>query len=910
VADGPVAEPAGLGFGGLLRRLRDEAGLTQDELAGAARVSQRAVSDLERGINATARKDTAVLLAGALGLDGPARELFVAAARGRVPADEALAAVLRQRAPSLPPPRRHNLSTPLTSFVGREHDLADVDRLLGGARLVTLAGPGGVGKTRLAAELAARAASRFADGAWLADLGGVTGPELVAVQVMEALGVRQAGDVPVIEALGYRLCSAELLLLLDNCEHLLDACAELASALLGGSPGLRVVATSREPLGVRGEVIYRVAPLAVPPESAGSQVTAAAPAVQLFRERASAARGGPGRAGDVPVEVAGRICRELDGLPLAIEIAAARMSTLSAGEIEAHLADRFRFLAYRRPVPDPRHQALQATMDWSFDLLPTVERRVFGELSVFAGTFGLAQAAAVCTEGDQAAALDVIDPLAGKSLLVTEISARRTRYRMLETVRQYAAARLAGTGQAEPAHRRHALTFLHLAEQERGLASLSHDVDNFRAALSWSLPAGDQTGLQLTCALGGFWLGRGLLQEGRDWIERALSQRPAQASLQAGLLRHLGAILYESGDLDHAEAALAEGARVTAAAGLPAAGARITVLRAEIRNLLGDQDTSSALEDCQAAAATLESEKDFDGVAEAHLSAGKMQFWLGDSPADAEAFERAAAFARRSGNRFAEMQAAQWLALTFLMLRVPADAAIRRIEQLLEAAGGEPWAQAAILMPLSVQYAYTGRFADARQAFARSQAMFTELGAKLEWAMGATHAGGDIELIAGDLAAAEHQLKAGNKVLEAMGEHGFRATVVAKLADLAYGQGRFGDAEQLTQQAQDAAEPGDIDAQARWRATRAKLLARQGQFSTARQLVDQAQALIAPTSWAVLQAEMLVAKAHVAQLAGSYDDAASHLRAAQGIYQDRQAAPLADSAKDTLAALTRQQQNT
>jgi predicted ATPase len=279
-----------------------------------------------------------------------------------------------------------------------------------------LTGTSGAGKTRLALEFASGVLGRFPDGAWLADLAGLTSPGLVTAQVLEAVGIRQQGEVPVMEALHYRLRSAELLLVLDNCEHLLDACAELAGALLRGSPGLRVLATSREPLGVPGEVAYPVRPLTVPPESADEQDTAQAPAVRLLLDRASAARGGVG-AGGVPVAVAGRICRKLDGLPLAIELAAARMGTLSATEIEAHLADRFAFLAYRRPVPDPRHQALQAAMDWSYELLPAEERRVLGELSVFAGGFGRAQVAEVCGGGDEAAALEVIDRLAGKSLV-------------------------------------------------------------------------------------------------------------------------------------------------------------------------------------------------------------------------------------------------------------------------------------------------------------------------------------------------------------------------------------------------------------------------------------------------------------------------------------------------------------
>src|SRR5262249_22316558 len=207
---------------------------------------------------------------------------------------------------------------------------------------------------------------------------------LVPAQVMEALGIRQEGDIPVMEALRYRLRSAELLLVLDNCEHLLDACAGLAGALLRSSPGLRVLATSREVLGLPGEVTCQVRPLAVPPEHADTDAEAAtAPAVRLFLDRASAARGGALTEVGL-VAAAGRICRKLDGLPLAIELAAARLGTLSAAEIEANLSDRFRFLAYRRPAADPRHQALQAAMDWSYELLSPEDRGVLQELSVFA----------------------------------------------------------------------------------------------------------------------------------------------------------------------------------------------------------------------------------------------------------------------------------------------------------------------------------------------------------------------------------------------------------------------------------------------------------------------------------------------------------------------------------------------
>jgi transcriptional regulator with XRE-family HTH domain len=248
-----VTEQPALAFGGLLRQLRSEAKLTQEDLAGAAGVSTRSVSDLERGINRTARKDTAALLADALSLTGQPRALFIAAARGRAPAEDVLMAI-RGRAPegieAVQPVAQHNLPAPLTSFLDRTEVLARLEALLGQARLVTLTGIGGAGKTRLAVECAIRLVGQFPDGAWLADLAGLASQTLVAAQVMEALGVRQEGDLPVLEALRFRLRSAELLLVLDNCEHLLDTCAELTRALLSSAPGLRVLATSREPLGV------------------------------------------------------------------------------------------------------------------------------------------------------------------------------------------------------------------------------------------------------------------------------------------------------------------------------------------------------------------------------------------------------------------------------------------------------------------------------------------------------------------------------------------------------------------------------------------------------------------------------------------------------------------------------------
>jgi predicted ATPase/DNA-binding SARP family transcriptional activator len=828
------------------------------------------------------------MLAGELGLE-PGPEL-----------QELERAVLRQEVP-LPAPQgnRHNLPAPLTSFLGRDQELAMLGKLLGQARLVTLTGPGGAGKTRLAVEFATGVVERFADGVWLAELAGLADPGLVAARVMEALGVRQAGDVPVLEALRFRLRSAELLLVLDNCEHLLDACAQLAGGLLAGSPGLRVLATSREPLGVPGEAACPVPPLALPAEQADAVAIAGTPAVRLFLDRASAARPGAGLAGE-PVAVIGRICRELDGLPLAIELAAARTGTLSVEEVAAHLADRFHFLAYRRPAADPRHQALQAAIDWSYELLPAAEQHVFGQLSVFAGGFGLAQAAQVCCGGDEATAFDLVDQLASKSLVIAERTGGLTRYRLLETIRHYATDRLAETGDAEHARRRHAEAFLKFAERERDLAVLAREHDNFRAALGWSLPEDGETGPRLARALGGFWLARGLLQEAQDWLERALATGPADPALRADLLRLLGMTLLYT-DPERAEATLSEGCQIAEAAGLRAVQARIQVQLPGIRIMLG-RTGPQALRECEAAAVVLSAEGDLAGLAEAWFAIGFRRSDLGDEPAATEAFERAITYAEESGNHFIELLATSSLVGGFEQLYVPTDVAIARAERYLEAVSGDPWAEATILQPLALVYGYVGWFADARAAITRARSAQTRSGAELYSAISACRAG-LIEMIAGDPAAAEAELKKGCDALRATGQRGILCSVLPILAEAKYALGRVGEAHQLTEEAEALAPADDRDAQARWRATRAKVLARRGQFTAARQLAAEAEALIAPTTWADLQAEIQVAKAEVAKLAGAPAEAAASLREALRIYEDRRAVALADQTRAALASL-------
>jgi len=442
--------------------------------------------------------------------------------------------ILRQEVPSAQPPEeRTNLRAPLTSFIGRERELAAIERLLAAERLVTLTGVGGVGKTRLALEAAMRAALDFPDGVYFVDFSGLAEPSLVAGHVAAALDVHERADAPVSEQLAGRLRDAGLLLVLDNCEHLREVCGELVQSLLGGCPRLVVLSTGREPLGVPGEIDYSVQPLEVPPSGASSDKLQSADAVRLFLSRARAVR--PQLADDASVvSSVADICRDLDGLPLAIELAAARAKALSLDDIAVRLADRFRFLVSWRRLTPARHRTLREAMDWSYDLLSDDEKHLLARLSVFAGGFTLDAAASTCLDGDSGRAVDPIARLVDASLVVAEERGGATRYRLLETVRQYAAERLEETGGVDEVRDRHAEWFLTLAEeaepqlsgdeQTRWFATLDAEADNLRSALAYLSARGrSETQLRLTIALSRFWYVRGHLAEARQWLEQAIA---------------------------------------------------------------------------------------------------------------------------------------------------------------------------------------------------------------------------------------------------------------------------------------------------------------------------------------------------------------------------------------------------
>lgn len=460
------------------------------------------------------------------------------------------------------------------------------------------------------------------------------------------------------------------------------------------------------------------------------------------------------------------------------------------------------------------------------------------------------------------------------------------------------------TKQTEEIRRRHAGAFLDLAEREPGLAVLSREQDNFRAALGWALSHDGDTGPRLAHALGGFWEARGLALEGQAWLERALAIGPADPWLRAELLRLLGTVLCYFGDLDRADAVLSEGSQVAAAAGLGMVQARIRVLLHLVHVRLGRVD-AGALEDCQAAAATLEAGGDLAGLAEAWVTIGNWRGGiLGDLRACATDLEHAIALARTSGNPWVELDAIGWLLATCTVGPIPLNTAIARGEQFLDQASADTRAKAELYTGLAELYAQAGRIADARAAMSRAQSAHTRAGAKINAAV-STAAAGTIEMIAGDLAAAEELLRQGCEALRTVREHDwFLPSELPNLAEVIYAQGRLDEAEQVTEEAQALAGADDFDTQARWRATRAKILVRRGQHAPAKELADEAVALAAPTSWTALQAQVLEAKAEVARLVGATTEAETCLRAALDLHQQRRATALADRTRAALARLT------
>jgi predicted ATPase/DNA-binding SARP family transcriptional activator len=520
----------------------------------------------------------------------PSTEIMALRARLLVQDAAPLAARVPPR--QLQPAPLSNLPAPATSFVGRAWEMDEVRATLATSRLVTLIGPGGCGKTRLALEVAAGLVDTYPEGVWLVELAVLTDPTLVPRAVATTLGVAEQPDQPLSATLAHFLQPRQLLLVLDNCEHLLDACATLATTLLAACPHLRLLATSRERLEVPGERTHLVPSLTAPDRAhlPPLERLPAYEAVALFLARAQARRPEltltAANAGAVV-----QICARLDGLPLAVELAAARVSALSVEGIAARLDDRFQLLTGGPRTALPRQQTLRAAVDWSYALLATEEQALLRRLAVFAGGWTLEGAEDVCAGGGVAAGavLDLLAGLVHKSLVQLDERGGACRYGLLETIRQYARERLAESGETALMQRRHAaycLTLAARAEQEitgpdqlRWLDLLEREHDNLRAALAWCLKRSEQaqgdeaalaveTGLRLAGGLHVFWRDRDHRREGLAWLDRALARGcAAPAAVRAQALLTAGVLAGSVGDLDRSQALLADSVTLCREAG-------------------------------------------------------------------------------------------------------------------------------------------------------------------------------------------------------------------------------------------------------------------------------------------------------------------------------------------------------
>src|SRR5213080_3791914 len=437
------------------------------------------------------------------------------------------------------PAPRAGCPVQLTTFIGREREIAAVDDLLQSTRLVTLTGVGGAGKTRLAAEVAARVTPRFEASAWV-DLASLSDPALVAELVAATLGYREEGGRSAVQTMVHRLCECDTFVILDNCEHLVDACAEVAETLLKGCPSVCILATSREALGVPGEQAWLVPPLSLPARTTAEVL--GSEAGRLFLERARAVL--PAFSlDDANAPAVAQICRRLDGIPLAIELAAARVGVLAPQQIAGRLDDSFKLLISSGRSTVPRHRTLRETIDWSHALLDPAEAALFRRLSVFAGTFSLDAGEAIFPD---AGVLDVLSSLGDKSLVVMETVGGEARYRLLETLRQYGHDRLTAADEVADLRRRHAQFFTELvAARERDTfggagereltARLVAEEGNFRAAGDWAHETADHTtALRLCAALHWHWYARGHFREGWKRLQAALAHADAVPPLHAG----------------------------------------------------------------------------------------------------------------------------------------------------------------------------------------------------------------------------------------------------------------------------------------------------------------------------------------------------------------------------------------
>jgi predicted ATPase/DNA-binding XRE family transcriptional regulator len=543
-----------ISFGTWLRRQRRALDLTRQAFAAQVGCAEVTLRRIEAG-TLKPSKELASLLLEKVGIPRTERSRWVSFARG-------LSGLPGGSTPASNKPVT-NLPAPLTSFIGREKELADVRKLIARHRLVTLTGPGGVGKTRLSVKVGELVLADFPEGVWMVELAPVLDPSLVPATAARTFGLLEDPKRPFIDVLCDFLREKTLLLILDNCEHVLDACAQFADTALKRCPNLKVLTTSREVFGVLGEAVYPVPSLALPNIRHLVDRFREFESIRLFEERAQLAQVNFSLTiGNAPAVA--KVCTQLDGIPLAIELAAARINTFSAEEIAERLPRNFRLLSTGNRTALPRHRTLHAAIDWSYDLLSTDEKILFRRLSVFVDSWTLEAAESVCSDAHIHSELffDLLTRLLTKSLITKEVTQVGTRYRMLETLRQYAYEKLWAMDEANIISQRHLAYFVSLADRaephlrsfdaEKWLEVLEKELDNIRSALAYGLKNDVEAELRLASALWWFWHIRGHKSEGWEWLEQGLAieeqERGANRRLSARTLIR-GKALYVAGFL-------------------------------------------------------------------------------------------------------------------------------------------------------------------------------------------------------------------------------------------------------------------------------------------------------------------------------------------------------------------------
>jgi predicted ATPase/class 3 adenylate cyclase len=730
-----------------------------------------------------------------------------------------------------------NLPTVPNAFVGRERELVEAGALLArdDVRLLTLIGPGGTGKTRLALQLAWAADERFADGAAFVQLAPVRDPELVVPAIAQALDLRDQPGESALETLSEYLRDKELLLVLDNFEQVLRAAPAVAS-LLAAAPGLKLLATSRTPLHLSGERAYRVPQLALDE------------AVELFAERAQAAA--PDfRLDDENADAVAEICSRLDRLPLAIELAAPRVRTLTPQALLRRLDQRLPLLTGGAQDADERQRTLRDTIAWSYDLLPEREQTLFRQLAVFVGGFRL-EAAAV---GGSIDVLEDLDSLVETSLLLRlrEDSDGEPRFWMLETIREYALEQLGAAAELESARKRHGAWFAELAEcldaesvtgdQSASMARLADDYPNLRAAIERAREDRDgELLLRLATALWPFWSTRGYVAEGRQALEDALElagRRPARALLG----------------------------------------------RASLRVFSGNSD--GLFDDVQEVLRTAEELGDPLTLAQAWNLFGRVEGTILGSLARAEeAWQQALEHAERGNLPTERAESIGWLMMAANFGPLPVEEGITRCRRFHDEAVDDPFVRGNACVELGALQAMSGDFPRGRELVAEGLDMIAGLGFSLRAAMSSQEAF-YVEMLAGDLDAAERIARDAVAILERMGERSYLSSAAALLAHALTGLEQLDEAERFSRASEDAAAVEDAFSQVLWRSARAKIRARRGEHDEAEALAREAVAVAERTDLLNTHGDTLADLGEVLALAGRPSDAVAVYDEAAGIFE-------------------------